>query len=104
MVLLGVLLIQQQQHDKKYMAGINTLEEKLAPIVTALEGVGVQLNKAKDEIIKALGGIGTIPAGALAKIEQLGTIAVALKAASQGLDELNDDEPVAPPAEPPAQG
>ncbi len=74
------------------MAKLNELEGKLDPILTALADVGAQLEKAKLEIIAALQAVNPdIPPGALAKIESLSTIAIALKSASQALDDLNTD-------------
>lgn len=74
------------------MAKLSTLEGKLDNIVTALNGVGEQLNKAKAEIIAALGDV-EIPSGAMLKLDALDVLAVNLRAASQALDDLNADAP-----------
>lgn len=82
---------------------LSELSELLTPIVGALQAaveplsqVGPQLEKAKLEIIAALGGEAEIPAEALAKLQVIGDLATglktqgeALKAVSQALDDLN---------------
>ena len=82
------------------MPTLNELEGLLAPIVEGLEVTGKQLDKAKTEIIAALGGPAQIPVGALEKLQQLSTLALALKGASQALDDLNPDAPEATPETP----
>lgn len=93
---MGWLLITNQTNQRKVMAKVSELSGKLDPIIASLEAVGAQLEKAKVEIIVALGGEAEIPAEALAKLEQLGTIAETLKTASQALDDLNPDAPAEP--------
>jgi len=78
------------QHIDKNMPKVNELETLLDPIVTALDDVGTQLEKARQEILGALGSV-EIPAGALEKINRLATLSTALKGASQALDDINPD-------------
>ena len=79
------------------MAKVSQLAAQLEPIVTALNDVGTQLDKAKTEIIAAVQASDPeVPTEVIAKIEQLGTIATALKAASQSLDDIVPD-PTTPP-------
>ncbi len=88
-ILLSIETLLQNLDNK--MPKVNDLETLLEPIVTALGDVGTQLEKARVEIVAALGGTGEIPAGALAKINSLATLSTALKGASQALDDLNPD-------------
>ncbi len=75
------------------MAKLSELEAIVAPIAETLAAVGPQLEKAKAEIIAALGGEAEIPAAALEKLNALSTMATAIKTAAQSLDDLNPDAP-----------
>ena len=91
------------------LAGVLTpIVEGLNEVSKAVADVGPQLEKAKGEIIEAMGGTGEIPVEAMEKIGQLSAIAeglkasaAALKTTSQALDDLNPD---APTTETPANG
>ena len=99
---LGAVLDEpdnNKQRHKDIMAKLSKLGDELAPIVTALSDVGAQLTKATAEIIKAVQtNDPDVPQAVVDKINSLNTIALALKGASQALDDLNPDEPTAPPA------
>jgi hypothetical protein len=83
----------QRQHEE-IMAKLNELAGMLGEVSQALTSVGAQLDKARVEIIAALRDNNPeIPPAALEKINSLGVIAMALKGASQALDDLNQDRP-----------
>lgn len=69
---------------------IAELNAALGGIVTQLNDVGTQLEKAKGEILTALTDV-EVPAEAAEKIEALAGIATALKTASQALDDIKPD-------------
>lgn len=77
------------------MAKIDQLADLLSPVVDTLQAVATQLDKAKDEIVAALGGT-EIPQAAMDKINQLSSLGATLKTASQTLDDLNPDQPPTP--------
>ena len=87
------------RNQNEHMAKLSELGAALTPIVDALNGVGAQLEKATAEILAAVtGNDPEVPAEVTDKIVALGTIATALKAASQKLDDLNTDTPAPEPA------
>lgn len=108
-------LTEKRNKESIVIMKINELAGVLTPIVEGLNevskavaDVGPQLEKAKGEIIEAMGGTGEIPVEAMEKIGQLSAIAeglkasaAALKTTSQALDDLNPD---APTTETPANG
>lgn len=110
-------LTERTKERKDIMAKVSALAGLLTPIIggltdvaTAVADVGPQLEKAKAEIIAAMGGEAEIPEEAMEKLNQLGvlaeglkTSAAALKTTSQALDDLNADAP-APGGETPAPG
>lgn len=68
-----------------------------AELKAALGGIADKLNKAKDEIIAALGGVDNVDAETETAVNKIGDIATAL-------DDLNPDgPPPPPPVEPPAE-
>lgn len=82
------------------MAKQSEMDGLLEPVVTALSDVGKQLEKARVEIIKAIkDNDPEIPQTVMDKINALSTISLALKGASQALDDLNTDAPDAPPTQ-----
>ena len=83
------------------MSKLSELSAQLTPIVDALGTVGTQLEKATAEILAAVtGNDPEVPAEVTDKIAALGSIATALKAAAQKLDDLNTDAPTEPPTPP----
>jgi len=81
-----------QMTEKNIMAKLSELGGLLAPIaeglqaaVDAVSSVGPQLEKAKVEIIAAMGGEAEIPAEALAKLQLMSDLANSLKTAGEGL-------------------
>lgn len=111
---MAIHALTTTRKERKEMAKkLSELNELLTPIagglqaaVEALGQVGPQLEKAKTEIIAALGGEAEIPAEALAKLQLIGELAAglktqgeSLKAVSQALDDLNPDAPTEPTPE-----
>jgi len=72
------------------------LATALGTVVTALTGVGTQLDKATNEIIVAISAGGITSPAVDAAVAQLQAVSTALAAAAQGLDDLNADTPAAP--------
>ena len=83
------------------MPTINELEGLLQNVLDAFAPLPVQIEKVKQEIIAALGGVAQIPVGAQQKIEALSTLAAVVKQGLQAIDDLNPDQPAEPPVEPP---
>ncbi len=88
--LLELSIHNQTKNHQENMGKLSTLEQQLDPIVSVLNDVGTQLEKARQEILAALGDV-EIPAAAQAKLDGLATFATALKGASQALDDINPD-------------
>lgn len=107
MTAVAMLVSATQKQKDSIMADINEqlktlltpIAEDLSAAAESVASVGPQLEKAKNEIIAALGGSTSLSPEVLEKFAALGVIAgnlktagVALKGTSQALDDLNADE------------
>lgn len=67
------------------------LRDALQAVVTALNGVGTQLEKATNEIIIAIQNTGATSPEVDVAVASLQAVATALTTAAQALDDLNPD-------------